>query len=1031
MSRFQEVPNSVSFPQLELKVLERWRRDRTFERTLEQRASGPVFVFYDGPPFATGLPHYGHILTSFIKDVVPRYQTMRGFFVPRRWGWDCHGLPVELEVEKALGVSSRAGILRHGVAAFNAACRSLVLRYANEWESIVERLGRWVDFKNAYTTMDPDFVESVLWCFKTLHEQGLVYQGEKVVAYCTRCQTALSNFEARLDDAFRTRDDMALTVRFVTADNPRESLLAWTTTPWTLPSNVALAVHPDLEYTRMDNDRETVWLATTALSRFTSRLQGYRAGAIRRGADLQGRRYCPLFEGLVSSPDAFQVLAADFVAAEEGTGIVHLAPAFGEDDQTVCAAHGLSGPNPVREDGAFDERLGELAGVAVLDANEPIARRLQAEGGLFARETHRHNYPHCWRCDSPLIYRAVPSWFVRVTAFKERMVELNRDIRWVPSHVGEARFADWLANARDWAVSRNRFWGAPVPVWRCDACGHTEVVGGRAELEKLSGAPFTDWHRPEIDAVVWPCGDCRGTMRRVPDVLDCWFESGAMPYGQAHHPFGGARMFERSFPADFVVEYVAQTRGWFYTMLALSTALFDSPPFKNAVCHGVLLGEDGRKMSKRLRNYPDPTALLEEHGSDALRAALLMSGAVSGADISFSAAAVRDAVRRFHITLWNVLHLFTAYAAIDGFTPSGRLDGASRLDRYLLGESEGLRVELEAAMERYDFAAAYRALDDFLAMLSTWYLRLTKAGLWRPGLDAAKQASYEVLYAALRQLVTVGAPFLPFLAEVAHEALGGTDSVHLADWPDPHPEWRDQPLVEEMRALRRVVHLARKVREDHGVRHRHPLRRAEIGGLAPQVVDENRTLLEAELNVKEVGTLADRESVARREIVLDYSRLGKRLRKTVKDVAHAVASGAYEERGDGRLDAAGETLEPSEFTVRYVVREPERGVAADGPLVVVLELTRDETLVSEGHARDLNRTLQEMRRRAHLAYNDRVELSLSGAPEILQALAPHEEWLAEQCLAETVRHAPLADALVRSTIDIGGRAIDLALGRRS
>ena len=1029
MPRFHEVPNSVSFPQLEHRVLERWRTERTFERSLEQRASGPVFVFYDGPPFATGRPHYGHILTSFIKDVVPRYYTMRGHHVPRRWAWDCHGLPGEYEVEKALGVSSRAAILEHGVTQFNAACRSLVMRYAGEWESVVERLGRWVDFRHAYKTMDPEFVESVVWAFKTLHERGLVYEGEKVVAYCTRCQTALSNFEARLDDAFRSRDDMALTVCFALVDRPAESLLAWTTTPWTLPSNVALAVHPGLEYTRMARGESAVWLSTAALPRFRSRLEGSKATTVRLGAELVGWRYQPLFPGLASSTAAFQVVATDFVTADEGTGVVHLAPAFGEDDQAACAAHGIEGPNPVGDDGTFDERLGELAGLSVFEANEPIAKRLRVAGALFARETHRHNYPHCWRCDSPLIYRAVPSWFVRVSAFKDRMAKLNRRIHWVPPHVGEGRFADWLQNARDWAVSRNRFWGAPVPVWRCDRCRSIHVVGSRAEVEALAGAPLADWHRPEVDAVTWSCAHCSGTMRRVADVLDCWFESGAMPYGQAHYPFENASTFERSFPGDFIVEYVAQTRGWFYTMLALSTALFDTEPFKHAVCHGVLLGHDGRKMSKRLKNYPDPLELVEEHGSDALRAALLMSGAVSGADICFSEAAVRDSVRRFHISLWNVIHLFTAYAALDGFEPAGRLDGASRLDRYLLAESDALRSDVEGAMERYDFAAVYRALDDFLAMLSTWYLRLTKAELWKPGLDDAKRASYEALYAALHQLVTVAAPFLPFLAEAAYEALGQDASVHLADWPPAREEWHDQALVEEMRTLQHLVHLARKVREGHGIRHRHPLRRAAVAGLAPAAVEANRSLLEAELNVKEVTTLADVDVVARREIVLDYPRLGKRLRGAVKEVARALATGDCVHRDDGRLEAAGQILEPGEFSVRYVARDPESGVAADGPLVVALDLARDEALVREGQARDLNRAVQELRRQAGLAYDDRVELSLVADAALLAELAPHEKWLADQCLAVAVRHLPMPDALAQSTVEVDGRSVEVALAR--
>jgi isoleucyl-tRNA synthetase len=1026
--RLREVANSVRFPDLELEVLARWKRERTFERSLEQRAGRPTFVFYDGPPFATGLPHYGHILTSFIKDVVPRYQTMRGHDVPRRWGWDCHGLPVELEVEKALGFSSRADIVAYGVDRFNDACRALVMRYAAEWQTCVERLGRWVDFDGAYRTLDPDFVESVVWCFQTLHARGLVHEGGKVVAYCARCQTALSNFEARLDDSYRSRDDLALTVRFRLASTRDEALLAWTTTPWTLPSNVALAVHPELEYLRMEHGDRSVWLAAAARERYAAELAHHVVAERRPGRDLVGRTYAPLFDAFADTPGAFRVVAADFVSAGDGTGVVHLAPAFGEDDLAVCAAHGIDGPNPVRDDGTFDDRVADVAGQSVFAANPRLAAVLDARGALFRREMYRHDYPHCWRCDHPLLYRAIPTWFVRVSAFKDRMAVHNRDIRWVPAHVGEGRFADWLDNARDWAVSRNRFWGAPVPVWRCGGCAATTVVGSRAELEQRSGQPVVDWHRPFIDAVVLPCG-CGDTMRRVPEVLDCWFESGAMPYGQVHYPFENKQTFEDTFPGDFIVEYVAQTRGWFYTMLALSSALFDRPPFRTAVCHGVILAEDGRKMAKRLRNYPDPMQLVAEHGSDALRAALLSSGAVAGTDIRFSAASVRDAVRRLHLPLWNALHLFTAYAASDGFAPTGDVTGASRLDRYLLAEAELLRSDVEAAMERHDYAAAYQALEGFITVLSTWHLRLTKPVLWRAGDDGARRAAYEALHAALVQLARVGAPFLPFLAESVYAALGGERSVHLDDWPAPRPEWRDDALLGEMRALRRVVRLARRVREQNGVKHRHPLRLGSVAGVAASVVADNRDVLESELNIKRVEHLADPAARVQREVVLDYARLGKRLRQRVKDVARAVADGAFTIDGDGRLRAADEVVEAGEYSLRSSPREGGRGVATDGDLVVVLDLTPAADLAREGCARDLNRALQDLRKRARLGYDDRIVVSVAAGAEVIAALREHERWLRHQCLADAIHVAPLPVPLVSVMADVGGEEVAIALAR--
>jgi isoleucyl-tRNA synthetase len=1018
----KEVSNCVDFSLLEQQVLAKWKRERTFEQSLAQRAGAPRYVFYDGPPFATGLPHYGHLLTSYMKDVVPRYQTMRGFYVPRRWGWDCHGLPVELEVEKELGLPSPAASDAGAVATFNSACRGLVLRYASEWERVMARLGRWVDFDGAYSTMDPDYTESVVWAFAELHGRGLVYEGQKVVAYCTRCQTPLSNFETRLDDAYRPRVDLAVTVRFPCAGE-RSSLLAWTTTPWTLPANAALAVHPALVYVRLERpDGDSVWLADAARSRYAAQLAGFEERERCFGRALVGRQCVPPFDCFASvSP----VLAGEWVSAKDGTGVVHLAPAFGEEDQVTCAAHGLHGENPVRDDGTFDDRVRELAGLDVFAANEPVARALAAMGRLFARGDVHHDYPHCWRCDRPLVYRAVPSWYVEVSRLRERLLATNAAVRWVPAELGEKRFADWLANARDWAVSRKRSWGAPVPVWRCAACNATRVVGSRAELERLSGRAVTDWHRPAVDEHVLPCA-CGGEQRRVTDVLDCWFESGAMPFAALHAPFDNGEQFHASFPGDFVAEYVAQTRGWFYTMLVLSTALFDAPPFKSAVCHGVLLGDDGRKMGKRLRNYPDPMTLVEEHGSDALRVALLSSGVVSGADARFSAASVRDAVRRLHLPWWNALHLVTAYATGDGFVVSATPDltAASPLDRALWSETELLRVDVERAMADLDFARVYEVLEEFVTTLSTWYLRLAKPTLWRDGLDASKRATYDALYAALLQLALVGAPFLPFLAEATYEALGRDRSVHLEDWPAPRSF--DDTAVAEMRQLRAVVRLARFVREQAGVKHRQPLRVARVGGLSPHMLATHRDVLAAELNVKTVERL---DVAARREVVLDYAKLGKRLRARVKDVAAAVAAGDYRERADGSLEVLGVELAADELSWRTRA-DHERGFAARDGLAVAFDLEVDAELSREHVARELARAVQDLRKRSHLRYGELVHLAVEGdAPELDAVLEHHGRWLVEQCCALTLSRAPLVDPLGTSTVELARGQVTVALAR--
>jgi len=1020
--RFAEVPIEVNFPALERDVLARWTRERTFEESIARRRGCPDYVFYDGPPFATGLPHYGHILTSYIKDVVPRYFTMRGRHVPRRWGWDCHGLPVEFEIEKRLGLADRKQIVEYGIDRFNAACKASVLEFAGEWRAIIGRLGRWVDFDHDYKTMDKSYMESVVWVFKELHRRGLIYLGNKVVPYCTRCQTTLSNFEARMDDATRPRQDPAITVRFRSDDEADEYFLAWTTTPWTLPSNVALAVGPDIDYVLAEKDGARYWIAEARAA-----VYGLKGEKRAKGRDLAGRRYRPLLPYFTETPNAFRVLTGDFVTAEDGTGIVHMAPAFGEDDNALCKANQIEGPNPVKDDGTFDPTVTDFAGKHVFEANPSIIHKLKEQGALFRRETYDHNYPHCWRCDSPLIYRAISTWFVEVTKFKQRMIAANQKIRWVPEHVRDGLFGNWLENARDWAISRNRFWGAPIPVWQCAQCKTIEVIGGSEDIKRLTGKEVEDWHRPAIDEITWPC-KCGGTMARVPDVLDCWFESGSMPYAQVHYPFEHKREFEATFPGDFIVEYVAQTRGWFYTLVVLAAALFDERPFKDVVCHGVILAEDGRKMSKRLKNYPDPMEVVERHGSDALRVALLSSAVLRGADIRFSESSVRDAVRRLCIPLWNSLHYFTAYARIDGFEPEVNFmfPSPTRLDRYLLSEAERLRAGVGEAMARWDFAGSYDLIEEFITMLSTWYIRLNKQRLWRHGVDDDKRHAYHALYLALTTLARVAAPFLPFLMESVHAALGGGESVHLADWPEASP-WRDEGISDEMRALRTVVRLARSVREEHKVKHRHPLRSVAIAGLPDDVIAANHDLLREELNVKDVVAVAHPEEAVAPQVKLDYTRLGKRLRGDVKKVQAAVDAGDYR-IVDGRLAAAGHLLDAEDFSFRYVARGEGMGVAAEGNLVVVLDLASTPELVAEAQMRDLNRGLQDLRKKARLGYSDRVEIFID-SPALAAVVATHKDWLMEQVLAVAIREQPIAAPLAVEEIEVGDEKVTIALVR--
>jgi len=1027
LSQFRAVPNEIHFSDLEKQVLERWQAEGTFARSVKAREGCKEYVFYDGPPFATGLPHYGHILTSYIKDVIPRYFTMRGFHVPRRWGWDCHGLPVEFEVEKELGLRSRSEILAYGIEQFNEKCRGMVLRYAAEWQQVIERLGRWVDFDDQYRTMDADFIESVVWAFQELWRKDLIYEGNKVVPYCTRCQTPLSNFEARQDDAFRSRTDPAITVRFQRSDDPSQFFLAWTTTPWTLPANIALAVGPDFEYSQLEGNGEKIWLACAAASRFTTELAGYREIGRARGSDLVGTSYLPLFPSSDGTTNAFRVIPAEFVTTDDGTGIVHIAPSFGEDDAAVAARYDMNGPGHVRDDGTFDATVPELEGQHVFAANDGIIRRLREQGRLFKREQYVHNYPHCWRCDSPLIYRAIPSWFVKVTAVKEAMIAANQRIRWVPEHIRDGRFANWLENARDWAISRNRFWGTPIPVWRCADCPAMRVFGSRAEIEAWSGAPLTDWHRPWIDRVTGPCA-CGGTMSRVPQVLDCWFESGSMPYAQVHYPFEHKEMFERTFPADFIVEYVAQTRGWFYTLVVLAAAIFDDRPFKSVLCHGVILAEDGRKMSKHLKNYPDPMKLIDEHGSDALRMALLSSAVVRGADIRFSADHARESVRRVFLPLWNCLHFFTSFAEIDSFRPDSEFHPTTPLDRYLLSEVEVLRRTLEQNVEAYDLAACYEAIEEFAVTLSTWYVRLSRRRFWVSGMPDDKRMAFNVLYATLSTLARLLAPFLPFLAEGIHGALGGRESVHLSDWPAEQTAWSDSEITAEMREVRRIVRLVRGVREAHHISLRQPLRAVHVAHAADTTIKRYVALFLEELNVKKIERLESLEGHAAPVLKLNFARLGRRLREDMRKVTAAAQSGQYELLDDGlRVRLAGHEFEQPDFELHYAPLSADTGVAVDGRVVVILDLKIDSELLAEKQIRDINRALQDLRKEIGLSYTDRVVAGLSGPGPVVSAIEPHFPWLAEQVLAQRIELALPGEGDPKAQVSVGSETMTVWL----
>ncbi len=862
----KSVTAHANFPDLEVEVLDYWARDNTFQASVDNRDAGSngsnEFVFYDGPPFANGLPHYGHLLTGYVKDLIPRYQTMKGRRVERRFGWDCHGLPAEVEAERQLGIKHKSEIESMGVAAFNDACRTSVLAYTSDWEQYVTRQARWVDFQNDYKTLDLDYMESVMWAFKTLWDKGLVYEGYRVLWYCWRCETPLSNTETKMDDSYRSRQDPAVTVAFP-LDAPGTDLdgvkaLAWTTTPWTLPSNMAMAVGPDLDYAVVESSAkpgQKFLLAEARLTAYSRELgEDVTERVVRRlkGSELIGTRYRPPFDFFVGRENAHQVLAADYVTTEDGTGVVHIAPAFGEDDKLVTDAADIEVVNPVDKSGVFTSEVPPYEGMQVFDANPHIIKDLQAADLLIRRETYDHSYPHCWRCQNPLIQRAVSSWFVAVTQIRDRMVELNRQITWTPTHIKDGQFGKWLENARDWSISRNRFWGSPIPVWVCDdpAYPRTDVYGGLDDIERDFGVRPTDLHRPFVDELIRPNPDDptgRSTMRRVPEVLDCWFESGSMPFAQVHYPFENREWFEGHYPGDFIVEYNGQTRGWFYTLHVLATALFDRPSFRTVSAHGIVLGDDGLKMSKSLRNYPDVNEVFERDGSDAMRWFLMASPILRGGDLIVTEAGIRDGVRQAVLPLWNAWYFLSLYAGAAGKVGKPRTDSPDLLDRYILAKLHELTVDVTADLDVTDIAGACAKVRSFLEVLTNWYVRRSRQRFWDGDDDAI-----DTLHTVLEVLCRVAAPLLPLTTEVIWRGLTGERSVHLTDWPADFDLPADAALVGAMDELREVASTSLSVRKAAKLRVRQPLASATVVVADSSALAPYADLLKEEINVREV-----------------------------------------------------------------------------------------------------------------------------------------------------------------------------------
>ena len=1045
-SAFLTVPSQVDFPALEEEILSLWAEHETFEKSVAQRPAEDPFIFYDGPPFASGLPHYGHLLQSIIKDVVPRYWAMRGRRVERRFGWDCHGLPVENEAEQQLGLRSRHDVLDFGVPKFNEFCRSLVLRYTAEWKELIQRIGRWVDWSNQYHTMDPEFMESVWWVFKTLWDKDLIYEGYRSLAYCPRCATSLANFE--VNQGYHDTQDPSVTIRFRVREHEQLSILAWTTTPWTLPSNMGLAVGTDIEYTRVRVRSGEQFIVARSLLDEVFRKHEEEISLVEDQPvdELLGMTYEPLFDYFadLAEEGAFRVVAGDFVSTENGTGIVHIAPGFGEDDYQLGQREGLPVVCPIDAECRFTREVGDFEGEFVKDTDTPIIRRLRSSGLLFAEGSIVHSYPFCWRCDSPLIYRVISTWFVNVEKVKDKMLAANSQIWWIPEHIRDGRFGKWLAGARDWNISRNRYWGTPLPIWRNEETGETICLGSRAELEHLSGRTIDDLHKHFIDDIELPAANGGGKLRRVPEVLDCWFESGSMPYAQSHYPFEGRDYFEGNFPADFIAEALDQTRGWFYTLTILSATLFDKPAFRNCIVSGMLLAEDGRKMSKRLKNYPEPTEMVETYGADALRLYLLNSPVMKAEEMRLTEDGIRQSLRDVIIPLWNAYSFFVMYANIDRWSPALAVEAGPlhRLDRWILSELQTLVQSINEEMEAYRLYRTVPAMVEFVGKLTNWYIRRSRRRFWKSGDDEDKMSAYTTLYRVLVTFVKTLAPVLPFVSESIYRnlvALADDDepqSVHLCDMPQADSSLRDAGLESQMKLAMKAVNLGRSLRNRHELKTRQPLQRLFL--LPPH--DEGRVevaevsdLIADELNVKEVVIVEDEADLSEVSYKPDFRALGPRFGSRMKEVTQFIAGLSREQVG--RL-AAGETMEVAggQITSEDVeIQRREREdviVAVEGNLCVGLDILLTDELILECSAREFVNRVNNMRKDAGLDVADRIRLWASGSAPAEQAVETYLDYVSAETLAIEVTIGELPDsALASRDWDVNGHDITIALSK--
>ncbi len=1047
---WRDVPNVTGSPdgwiRMEEAVLARWKHDQIFKRSLELRADAEPWVFYEGPPTANGRPGSHHVLSRVYKDIFPRFHTMRGRLVPRKAGWDCHGLPVELEVEKQLGISGKPEIEAYGIAEFNARCRESVSGYLDEWERLTERIGFWVDTSEAYRTMDTPYIESIWWSLKTLWDRGLIYESDKVVPYCPRCGTALSSHEVA--QGYRDVDDPSVYVRFPLVDEPGTSLLVWTTTPWTLPANQAAAIHPDVTYARVVHGGDRLILAEPLVTRVLG--EDAVVEETFPASTLVGRTYgapFPYVDG------AHVVVTADFVTTDDGTGIVHIAPPFGEDDLAVGRANDLPLTNPVDRQGRYTAQVTDYVGRFVKEVDDELIADLDGRGLLLRSETYGHAYPHCWRCSTPLLYYAKPSWYIRTTDFRERLLDLNSGIGWHPEHVRDGRFGRWLEGNVDWAISRERYWGTPLPLWRCGSCESVSAVGGFDELrERAVVAPGEDFdpHRPYVDDVRLRCDSCGGEAERVPEVIDVWYDSGAMPFAQHHYPFAGEDSLDGRFPADYICEAQDQTRGWFYSLHAEATMLFDEVAYRNVVCLGLILDGEGQKMSKSRGNVIEPWSVLDRSGADPFRWYLL-TAQQAGESFRFSQDAIDDAMRRFLLTLWNTYSFLVTYAALpDGWAPGDAAPAVAdrpAIDRWALARLADTVDEVTASLSDYDAFSAGRAIASFVDDLSNWYVRTGRRRFWRSDERADQEAAFATLHECLTTLSSLVAPFCPFVADemygnlVAAHDPDAPPSVHLTDWPAADSERRDPDLVRAMAAVRDAVSLGRAARKDAKIRVRQPLAEA-VTACSPadaQAMAGHVQLISDELNVREVRFVTDPAELVEITVKPNYRSLGPRFGKSMPAVAEAVAAldGAdtvrtLDDGGTVSIVVDGTSHDLGSDDVLREVR-PSEGyvVATDGPIAVGLATTLDEELRREGLAREVIHAVQAVRKNAGLRVEERIRLHLDGSGPLREAITEHADRIRGETLADSITtgHGATFAGIAREEQMLDGEPLAIRLDR--